>query len=90
MNAKAAEIETKTPDIKNLVTNLNTKPTKIENEIPDTTRFITTSEFNRLTKISFSCKNEIRSKKPSIKRKVDTARYIADKIREKIKKTLNV
>ena len=42
---------------------LNTKATETENKIPDTTGFITTPEFNRLTKLNFICKDERNNKK---------------------------
>ena len=46
---------------------LNTKATENGNKkIPNTCSFITTSEFNRLTKISFKNENE-RSRKESCK-----------------------
>ena len=53
VNINATEIEVKIPDITNLVAkaSLNTKVIEIENKIPDTTGFITTLEFNILTKI---------------------------------------
>ena len=43
------------PDITNLATKaaLNTKATEIKNKIRDTAGFITTLEFNKLTKLSF-------------------------------------
>ena len=43
-------------DISNTKATLNTEVTEIENKVPDTTGFITTPEFNRLTKISFVAK----------------------------------
>ena len=43
-------------DISNTKATLNTEVTEIENKVPDTTGFITTPEFNRLTKISFGAK----------------------------------
>ena len=57
MNTKATDIESKIPDIPDLTIKaaLNTKAAKSENNIPDTTGFITTLEFNTLTKISFWC-----------------------------------
>ena len=45
----------KIPSVTGLVTtaSLNVKVTEIENKISDTTDFITTPEFNRLTKINY-------------------------------------
>ena len=54
-NTKITEIENKVLEISNPARKaaLNTKASEIKNKIPDTTGFIATSEFNKLTKISF-------------------------------------
>ena len=46
LNTKAAEVESKIPDINNLASKaaLNTKATEVENKIPDTTGFTTTPD----------------------------------------------
>ena len=48
LNAKVIEIEWGTKAV------LNRKDTEIENKIPDTSHFINTQEFGRLTKIRFN------------------------------------
>lgn len=54
MNTNASEIEINKSDITYFATKatLNTKATKIENQTPETTSFICTPEFNKLSKIS--------------------------------------
>lgn len=54
-NIKTTEIKNKKPDFGGLVTKvaLSTKATKIAKKITNYNRFITTHEFNRLTKINF-------------------------------------
>ena len=54
LNIKAAEVESKINYITNVAIKaaLKTKATRNENKMPDTTGFITTSEFERLTKIN--------------------------------------
>ena len=53
-------MESKIPDITNMATKaaLSTTTTEIVNKVPGTTSFITTPDFNRLTKISFDTKME--------------------------------
>ena len=48
---------------------LNTKAKEIENKIPETTGFITTTEFKRLTKINFRAeiKQEVKGLKGKVK-----------------------
>ena len=48
LNAKVIEIERGTKAV------INRKATEIENKIPDTSHFINTQEFSRLTKIRFN------------------------------------
>ena len=58
--------------------------------MPNTTGFITTPEFNRLTKISFDARMTEARKSLQVKVKTvsqkDTALDVADKNREKVKK----
>ena len=84
LNTKAAEAESKIRDITLLTTKAaQIQAIEIESRISDTTRFLTTPEFNRLTKISFDTK----WKKQQIALQVkDNALDVADKNREKIKK----
>ena len=58
--AKVIETENKILHITNLAYKaaLNTEATKIENKIPDTSRFINTQELNRLKKISLDVRME--------------------------------
>ena len=56
LNTKAAEVESKITDITNVATKAGIQKPEIENKIPYTTGFITTPEFNRLTKMSFDSK----------------------------------
>ena len=66
---------------------LNTKATEIENKLlDDTTDFITTLEFNRLTNISFDVRIIEAAKIFACKNQVDNRLYTAGKNREKIKK----
>ena len=59
-NSKISEIESKMPDVSNLVkkTNCNTKISEIENNVSnhDHDEYITTSEFNKLTKENFKAR----------------------------------
>ena len=57
LNTKTAEIEDKI----SLATSsaFNAKPTEIENKVPDTSHFINTQEFNKLTKRSFDIQKNI-------------------------------
>ena len=66
---------------------LNTKATEIENKLrDDTTDFITTLEFNRLTNISFDVRIIEAAKIFACKNQVNNRLYTAGKNREKIKK----
>ena len=65
---------------------LNTKSAETGNNVPDTTSFIYTSEFKRLTKISFDVRIKEIAKSFASESQVDNALEIADKNREKIKK----
>ena len=59
LNTKAVDVQSKKiTGITNLATkaSLNKKVTEIGNKISDTIGFITTPEFNRLTKISFDAR----------------------------------
>ena len=69
------EVESKITDNTNLATKtvLNTKSTEIENKIPDTTSFITTPKFNRLTKIGFDAKIKEAAKSLALKSQVVNA-----------------
>ena len=80
LNAKGKEVESKIPDITNLAIKvaLNTKATVIENKIPDTTGFITTPEFNRLTKISFDARMKEAAKTLASKSQIDNSFDISD------------
>ena len=80
-----AEVESKICDITNLATKaaLKTKATEIENKICDTTGFITTPEFNRLTKLNFNARMEEEVESLASKGQVDTALDIADTNRGK-------
>ena len=84
---KRFEIEI--PNVSGFVTTttLNTKDTQIENKIPDTTGSFTSPEFNRLTKISFDVRIKETTKSLVSKSQVDNALDIADKNREKKKKS---
>ena len=88
LNTKVTKIESKIPDITKLATKaaLNTKATEIENKKLDTTSYITTSEFNRLTKISLNARIIEIAKSFASKNHVDNALNMADKNREKIEK----
>ena len=79
------EVESKIPDITNLVTKvtLNTKATEIENKILDTIGFIGGSEVNRLTKIIFDARMKEATKSLASKSQVDTVLNRSDKNREK-------
>ena len=68
---------------------LNTKTRKIENKIRDTTGFIATSEFNRLTKIRFDVRMKEATKSLASKARVTIALDIAGRNRQNIQKTLN-
>ena len=74
-----------TGDISNLVTKtvLIIKAREIVSEIPDTTGFITTPEFNGLTKTSFDVRIKEAAKGLARKSQVDNALDKADKSREK-------
>ena len=52
---------------------LNTKATEIENKIPHTIGFITTPEFNRLTKINFDARMKEVTKNLANKSHADAA-----------------
>ena len=69
LNTKTTEFESKITDVASLAANaaLNIKATETENKIPNTKHFITTLEFNRLTKISFDAKMKELSKIPGKK-----------------------
>ena len=56
-STEVTDVENKIPDITNLAirTNLNIIAVEIDFEIPNTSSFITTPEFNRLTKMMW-CK----------------------------------
>ena len=64
VNTKTIEVESEIPDITILTTKvaLNTKSIEIEKKPSDATGFITTPEFNRLTKISCDTKIKKASK----------------------------
>ena len=64
VNTKTIEVESEIPDITILTTKvaLNTKSIEIEKKPSDATGFITTPEFNRLTKISCDKKMKKASK----------------------------
>lgn len=51
------------PDVTNLPTkaNLNTKATEIKRKIHDTSKFINSREFNRLSKINLNAKMQLKS-----------------------------
>ena len=68
---------------------LNTKTREIENKIPDTTGFIATTEFNRLTNIRFDARMKEATESLASKDRVTTALDIADRNRENIQKTLD-
>ena len=61
------------------------KPQRLKKNISDKTGFITTSDFNRLTKISFDVRMKKKSKSLASKIEVHNALSIADKKWEKIK-----
>ena len=69
---------------------LSTKTTEFKNEIPGTTGFIATLEFNRLTTICFDARTRKALKSLVSKKQVDNAFDIADKIGEKSKKLSEV
>ena len=71
LNTKVTEIEKKMLNMTNLATKtaLNTKATEIENKIFDTSYFINTQEFNRLTKICFDARIEEAEKNLLVKLK---------------------
>ena len=60
------------------------KPQRLKKKVPDTTRFITTPEFNRLTKINLDATMKQESRSLASKMS-STALDIADKIEKKIK-----
>ena len=60
------------------------KPQRLKKKVPDTTRFITTPEFNRLTKINFDATMKQESRSLASKMS-STALDIADKVEKKIK-----
>ena len=63
---------------------LNAKAAKIGSKKLDTTKFITTQEFNRLTKISFDAKMKETAKILASKSKVDHALDKKIKIEKKL------
>ena len=69
---------------------LNTKAADIENKIHDSTGFITTPEFDRLSKIRFDARMKEAAKDLAIYSQVNNALDIAGKNGEKIKKTKGV
>ena len=75
MNIKITEIENKICNFTGFVTTagLNAKATKIGSKKHDTASFITTQEFNRLTKIRFDAKMKEAAKILASKSKVDHA-----------------
>ena len=86
-------MESKLPDITNLATKvaLNTKSTEIVDKILNTTGFIVTPEFNRLSKISFDARIKEAVKILASKSQTNDALDIASRQeREKTKKTLGV
>ena len=82
---RVQEIDSKILDITNLVAKacLNKKATEIIYKISDTS-FITTPEFDRLTKNKFWCKSERSSKSLASKSQVDNTVVIAEKNRDKV------
>ena len=88
LNTKVAGVESKIPGLINptVKATLNTKVTETENKISDTTGFVTTPEFNTLTKMSFDARIEEAAKNLIIKSQVDNVLDIADKSKEKIEK----
>ena len=90
---KAREIESKIVDTTNLATKvvLNMKATEIENQTPDTNSFITTPEFNRLTKVNFDARMEEAVKNLATKSEIKNAlEFWGQKHRKNKKKTFNV
>ena len=85
-------MESKIANITNWVTKvvLNTKSTEAENKIPDTTGFITTPEFNRLTKISCDVEIKEAAKGLASRSQVHNGLDTADKSREKKLQTFDL
>ena len=76
LNTKSADIYNKMPYITNL---------KIENKLPDTTIFITTSIWNTLTKIKFDPRMAELTKNVATKKEIKTPLDLGYKNREKNK-----
>ena len=70
-----AEVETKKLDVNNLAPGvvLSRNVIEMENKMPDTKGFISTPEFNRLTKIRFDPKIKEETKRLTINSHVDTS-----------------
>ena len=54
LNVKVNGVKNKIPNITNLAT--NTAPTAVEDKIPDRSKYITTTEFNKLTIENFTAR----------------------------------
>ena len=70
-----AEVESKKPDVNNLAPGvvLSRHVIEMENKMPDTKSFISTPEFNRLTKIRFDSKTKQETKSFTINSHIDTS-----------------
>ena len=87
LNVNTTEIEDEIPGI----TNLDYKTTiiiKAGNKIPDTTGFITTPEFNRLSKINFDARKKESTRSFASESQIDTTLDVADQNRKKFLKNL--
>ena len=84
---KVTELESKIPSIIGLMTTaaLNAKVIETENETPDTSHFINTQEFYRLTKLSLNARMKEAEKSLASKTEVTNALDLRDKNRKKKK-----
>ena len=88
LKQKIADIKGKIPDISNLTTKaaLNGIATEIEKKIPDNGKFITTPEFNNLTKLNFDDRMKEGAEKLGTKEKVNISINLGDKNKKKIER----
>ena len=88
LNAKSTEIENKIPSVTGLVIigALNLNVIETENKIPDTSHFINTQAFSRLTKISFNEKTKEAVKSLASKNQANNALDLENKIGKKTEK----
>ena len=88
LKQKVVDIKGKIPDISNLTTKaaLNGIATEIEKKIPDNGKFITTPEFNNLTKLNFDDRMKEVAEKLGTKEKVNISINLGDQNNKKIER----